>query len=76
MSNRTGRRAVGRTVGQRVEIVALAHPWVGRFGHIVELFKGHSALDWVVELEGSDGNYPGQRVAVAEWQIRSAPRGI
>lgn len=62
-------------IGDRVEIVNRDHPWVGRRGHIVEPFKA-AGLDWSVELEGQDGNYFGQRVAVGEGEIRRRPRGI
>lgn len=59
--------------GDRVEIVNPEHPWHGHTGHIAEPFR-YADLRWSVELEG--GDYPGQRAAVADADIRRRERGI
>lgn len=60
--------------GQLVRISESQHPWYLAYGTITGPFSSTlaPALKWEVELEGGTyGAYPGQRVAVAENEIRS-----
>ena len=73
MSSRPEGSAATHRVGQRVEITDEDHPWFTHTGHIIEPFN-KPGLSWVVELD--EGDYPGQRCAVHDSEIRSKPRGI
>ncbi len=62
--------------GQLVRITDKNHPWYLAYGVIKQPFSAPTLgpdLRWEVELEdGTYGAYGGQRVAVAEHEIRRA----